>query len=235
MDVAFLQLPVHVRIVHAPDALRVLRQRRVDDGTAQPLQGVGEAHIGGAVDQNRLAGAGQGLDHGADAAQNAVFIADVLPLQAGDAVAHLLPADDAVKVGAAQLKISEIRVVQPGPDGLQHRRRGGEAHVRHPHGDPGKALLGLHPVIGDHVQGQGVPAPPVQNGIEIVLHGYPPFSAPDRWNTRRVFSSMAASAVSGGRCFSRAISSTTRGSSREELRTRLRDFLLPVQGTSGRT
>ena len=114
VDVAFLQLPVHVRIVHAPDALRVLRQRRVDDGTAQPLQGVGEAHIGGAVDQNRLAGAGQGLDHGADAAQDPVFIPDVPPLQAGYPVPRLLPADDAVKVGAAQLKIPEIRVVQPG-------------------------------------------------------------------------------------------------------------------------
>ena len=52
-----------------------------------------------------------------------------------------------------------------------------------------------------------------------------------RRNTRRVFSSTAASTVSGGSRLSRAISSMIRGSSREELRTLPRDFLLPSQVT----
>ena len=235
MDVVLLQLPVHVRIVHAPHARLIPLQRRVDDGPPQALQGVGKAHIGGAVDQNRLPGAGQRLHHGADAAQDPVFIPDVPPLQAGYPVPRLLPADDAVIVGVRQPVVAEIGVAEPGLDGLQHRRRGGKAHIRYPHRDPGKARLGLHSGIGDHVQGQGIPSLPVQNGFKIILHGHPPFFMSGRRNTRRVFSSTAVSTVSGGSRLSRAISSMIRGSSREELRTLPRDFLLPSQGMSGST
>ena len=140
VDVILLELPVHVLIVHAPYALPVPLQRGVDGNTARVLEGVGEAHICGRVDKNLLAGSGEGLEHGADAAQHAVFVADVFRQQALHPVAFLLPADDAVEIFFRQGEVAEVGHLHALVYGRHHRRGRLEAHVRYPHGDSGEAF-----------------------------------------------------------------------------------------------
>ena len=185
MDAVFFQLPVHVLIVHTPDACLVPLQRGVHRHPAGILKGVGEAHIGGGVDKNLLSRRGEGLQRGADPAQHTVFIADVLRQQALHAVALSLPADDAGKVFLRQGEIAEVGHFQPLVKGLHHRRRGDKAHIRDPHGDGGKARVYRKTLKGDFVGGQGVFPPPVKNGGKIVFHGW--FFFP--WQGVRRFSS----------------------------------------------
>ena len=113
VDTVFLQLPVHVLIVHAPDACLVPLQWGVHRHPAGVLKGVGKAHIGGGVDKDLLPRRGEGLQRGADPAQHTVFIADMLRQQALHAVARSLPADDAVKIGLRQGEIAEVGHFQP--------------------------------------------------------------------------------------------------------------------------
>ena len=51
MDIVGLDLFLHVRKIHAPDALFILLQWGVDDAVAVIFQTVGEADIGGTVEQ----------------------------------------------------------------------------------------------------------------------------------------------------------------------------------------
>ena len=142
----------------------------MDGGPARVLQGVGEAHIGGRVDQNPVPGGGEGLDGGADAAQHAVFIADVLFLQACDAVAAALPGEDGVIVVLRQGEVAEVGEGQAVAHGLQDRRGGGKGHVRDPHGDRIKARIDRDAREGNLVGGQAVASRAVQDGGKIVFH-----------------------------------------------------------------
>ena len=112
----------------------------------------------------------QGRDH---AAQHAVFIADALFCQAGDAVALLLPADDGVVVVVAGGEVAKEGVVHPLLDGLCNGGHRGEVHVRHPHGDHVEALLGGLGAVAPFCQAihrDGVPPVPVDNAGKIVFH-----------------------------------------------------------------
>ena len=83
---------------------------------------MGKADVGRGVQQHGLSGDGQGLHGRADAAKHAVFIADVRALQAGQAVARLLPAENAVKIFIRHGKITEVRKSETLMHRLEDRR-----------------------------------------------------------------------------------------------------------------
>jgi len=173
MDVFFLQVLFHIGEIHPPDAVLILHQRGVDGLVAVVLQALGEADVGGAVDQHFVAPGADAVQRTDDAAQHTVLVADVLRLQAGDAVAGLVPADDAVKVLRRGLKIAEGRVLGALDDGFLNGGHGGEVHVRHPHGDGIEAFLrgsGRKAVALQAVHRNGVPAAAVNDRSEIVFH-----------------------------------------------------------------
>ena len=68
------------------------------------LDAAGKADVGGAVQQDLVARAGERAEGGDHAAEHAVLVADVLRLEAGDAVARLVPADDGLEVLVARSK-----------------------------------------------------------------------------------------------------------------------------------
>ena len=141
MDVLFLQMLFHVRKIHPPDAVFVLHQRGMHGLVAVVLQAHGETDVGGAVDQDLVAAGADAVQRTDDAAQHTVLVADVFRLQAGDAVALLMPPDDAVEIRIRGLKIAEGRVFCTLNDGFLDGGHGGEIHVGHPHRDGVKALL----------------------------------------------------------------------------------------------
>ena len=172
MDPVLLELPVHVLEVHAPDARLIPDQIAVDGLPAKVFQHVGEAHIGGGVEQDLLAGSGEHADGGAYPAQHAVFIADELFFEIRHALAVPVPVQNGLIVGLRLPEITEIGEADALGQSLQDAGGGGEAHVRYPHGDGGKALLHLHTGKGDQVGGDDVMPCPVQHGGEIVCHGF---------------------------------------------------------------
>ena len=111
MDVLLLQAALHVRKVHAPDVCFVFYQGRVDDLIAVVFQAMGKANVGGAVEEY-LVTPGTDTVQGADnAAQNPVFIADVLFGKALNAVAGALPADDGIVVFLCGAEVAKGRVL----------------------------------------------------------------------------------------------------------------------------
>ena len=170
----------HVGKVHSPDTLLVFCQRRVDNVIAVVRQAVGEADIGGAVEQNIVPLGAKHVQCGDHAAQYAVFVADVFRLQAGDAVVVFLPADDGIVVFRRGVKVAEGRMLRPGDHGLLNGGNHGEIHVRDPHGNHVKALPGggIGGTGGAHgVDGDGVLSPAVQNGSKVVFHCVSPLYA----------------------------------------------------------
>ena len=176
MDVFLGQVLFHVGKVHPPHAVLVLHQRGVDDIVAVVFQAAGKADVSGAVHQHLVApgaDAVQGADH---AAQHAVLIADVLLFQSGHAVAPGLPLDDGVVVLVAGVKVAECRVLDAGNDLLLDGGHHREVHVRHPHGDGVKALLGGRggKAGAQAVHGDGIFAVAFENGRKIVFHDNSP-------------------------------------------------------------
>ena len=170
-DVIALDLSLHVEEVHALHAVAVRLQGAGDDVIAAVFNGTGEADVGGGVDQHIVASGAYGGQGTHEPAQYAVFVADVLLLQPGDAVAALLPADDGVKVLIAGHKVAEQRVLQPLPDGLRHGGGRGEVHIRHPHGDGVEALVGLEYRNFLHgVHRHGILPPAVIDGGKVEFH-----------------------------------------------------------------
>ena len=176
MDMVLFQFGVHVGVVHPPDALLVPHQRRVDDAVAVVLQRLGEADVGGAVEQHTVAGGGKAGHRRDHPAQHAVLVADAVPGKQRRVrpVAPHLPVDDGVVVGVGGLKIAEGRVLRPPDDGRRHGGHRGEVHVGHPHGDGVKAGLGgarRKPArLAQGIHRDGVLAVAVHDRCEIVLH-----------------------------------------------------------------
>ena len=168
MDSVFHQLLLHIVEIHPPDAFAVLGQGAVDDAVAAVIQLFGEADVGGGVDENLVAlGANraQGAEH---PAQDAVFIADALLRQAGNAIAVRLPVDNGVKVLRRGLEVAVGGVLGAGDNGLRDRGYGREVHVRHPHGDEVEAILGLGGGEAGHgAQGVARASRPRRSMIEV--------------------------------------------------------------------
>ena len=142
MDILGFQLGVHILVIHTPYAVFVLFQRAVDDFVAVVLDAHGKADVGGAVQQHAVAGRGKRGQCRNHAAQNAVFVADIFLGQAGHAVAGFLPAYDGIIIFVRRLKVAERRVLGSFDDRLRNGGYGGKIHIRHPHRDDIKAVLG---------------------------------------------------------------------------------------------
>ena len=177
MDVLLFQMPLHIRIVHAPDPLVILYQGRVNQRIAVVPQSVGKPDIGGGVNQNLVAFGAEHVGQGHHAAQNAIYITNMLRGQSFHAVAAALPGADAVIVFVPGRKVAEKGMLQPLPYGLGNGGHRGEIHIRHPHGDQIEALLwglGAGAVLAQ-IHGQGIFSAAVINGCKIVFHGFPSF------------------------------------------------------------
>ena len=142
MDVVLREFALHVLKVHAPYALVVELKRAMDNTVARGLDGLGKADVRGAMDQHRVTRLGIGAQCRYDAAQHAVFVADVLRRQAFNAVATALPLDDAVEVLGARIKVAKHGVLGTLNDVLLDRRHRGKIHIRHPHRDAVEAFIG---------------------------------------------------------------------------------------------
>ena len=162
MDVVLGEFALHVLKVHAPHALVVELKRAVDNAIARGLDGLGKADVGGAVDQHRIARLDMRAQRRHDAAQHAVFVADMLRRQALDAIAAALPFDDAVEVLGARIEVAKHGVLGALNDVFLDRGHRGKVHIGHPHGNAVEALVGcVRSHTGDlapGVNGDGVHA-----------------------------------------------------------------------------
>ena len=127
MDPVLPELPVHVLVVHAPDALGVPDEIAVDRFAAGALQHMGEADVGGRVEQDLLSGRGEHADGGAHAAQDPVFIADVFFFQIRDALAVPMPVQNSLIVGLRLPEIAEVGEADPLLQRLQDAGHKGSA------------------------------------------------------------------------------------------------------------
>ena len=163
----------HVLKIHAPDIVFVFYQRAVDDVVAVVLQAVGKTDVGGGVQQDIVSAGAENVQRADNAAQHAVFIADALLCQAGDAVARFVPADDGSKIFLRGRKIAVGRMPGAGDDGLGNGGHSGEVHIRHPHGNGVEALLrsaGCEAGRAQCIHGDGVFAAAVHDTGKIVFH-----------------------------------------------------------------
>lgn len=162
MDVVLGELVLHVLKVHTPHALVVELKRAVDNTIARGLNGLGKANVGGAVDQHRIARLDIRAQRRHDAAQHAIFVADMFRAQTFDAIAAILPFDDAIEVLSARVKVAKHGVLGTLNDVLLDRGDRGKIHVGHPHGNAVEALVGcVRSHTGDlapGVNGDGVHA-----------------------------------------------------------------------------
>ena len=173
VDLLVFQMLLHVGIVHPPDAVFVLDQRAVDDVVAVVLKAAGKADVGRAVDKHLAAPGADAVQRADDAAQHAVFVADVLGFQPGHAVAGILPVENRIIIRFGRVEIAVCRVLCPCDDGLRDGRHGGEVHIRHPHGDRVEALLGGRgcKAGAQTVHRDRILAAAVHQGGKIVFHG----------------------------------------------------------------
>ena len=174
MDVVLCELALHVLKVHAPYALVVELKRAVHNAIARGLDGLGKTDVGGAMDQHRVAGLHIGAQRRHDAAQHAVFVADMLRRQTLNAVATALPFEDAVEVLGARIKVAKHRVLGTLNDVFLDRGDGGKVHVGHPHGDAVEALVRhVRSHTGDlapGVNGDGIHTVAVDKRGKVVFH-----------------------------------------------------------------
>ena len=98
VDFILHDLLFHIFIVHSPDAGSILHQRVTDEAVSVILQSMPETDIERALDQHGIPAGAQDVQGGDDAAQHAVFIADMLCCETGDTVTLFLPADDGLIV-----------------------------------------------------------------------------------------------------------------------------------------
>jgi len=173
MDVLGFELFFHVRKVHTPHALLVLHQRREHHVVAVVAKATGEADIGGGVQQHLVALAANAVERRDHAAEHAVFIADVLLRQTGDAIALFLPCDNSIVVFITSAEITEGVMLHARGDRLGDGGNRGEVHVCNPHGDGVKALLrcaGRAAALAQTVNRNRVHPVTIHDGCEIVFH-----------------------------------------------------------------
>ena len=146
----------------------------MDDVVAVIGQGGGEADIGGGVKQNVVTLGAENVQGAGDAAQNTVGIANVLALQTFHTVADIVPADDAVIVFLPGGEIAVGCVLRALDDGFGNGGAGGEIHIRDPHGNHIETIFGTCGAesggLTHSVHRDGIHAPAVHNGGEIVFH-----------------------------------------------------------------
>ena len=169
VDAVFLDFSVHIRVIHAPNAMLVPNKRGMHRSSANVVQNTGEAYVCRGVEQDFVAGGGKRLNRGGNSAENAVFIADVLLHKPLNAVAAALPAYYAVEILVRKLKIAEALELKPLIDGFHNRWRCNKAHVCAPHGDAGEALIRRY-IPRNNVCGNRVLAKAVNRCFKIVLH-----------------------------------------------------------------
>ena len=97
----------HVDIVHAPDTGAVLFERAVDDVIAVVFQAAGKADVGRAQNEDLVAARAEDVQRRHNAAQHAVFIADMLRQQALHTILRPLPVDDGVKIRLRRAEVAE--------------------------------------------------------------------------------------------------------------------------------
>ena len=173
VDLVLAELGFHIGKVHSPHIIRIFYEPAVDNFVAVIFKGVGEADVGGAVDEHLVAPGAEGVQRRDHAAQDAVFVADVLRLKPLNAVSGFVPADDGVKIFRRGLEIAEGGVLGTLDHGLDNGGDNGEIHVRHPHGDgleAGQGRIGAEAGLAHHVHGDGILAPAIHDGGKIVFH-----------------------------------------------------------------
>ena len=111
----------------------------------------------------------QGADH---TAQHAIFIADVLRLESGHAVALLLPSDNGSVIFFRWIKISVCRMLHTLHHSLHNRWCGREIHVSYPHRDPVKAFLHLCARNRNVLYCNRIFSVAIQNRSKIVFHNH---------------------------------------------------------------
>ena len=169
----------HVRIVHAPDTMFVPFELAVDDMVAVILQAACKADVGRAQDEDVVALGAVNVQRRHNAAQHAVFIANVLRKKTLHTVLCPLPVDDSLVIRIRRAEIAEERVPDSFGNGLRNGGDGCKVHVRDPHGKKRNAVLGR--VRGearhgaDPVDSQRVHSMAVINGRKIVMHNMPHF------------------------------------------------------------
>ena len=178
VDLMLDEHPLHVFKVHSPHIIRIFYERAVDNFVAVVLKRVGEADVGGAVNEHLVAPGAEGVQRRHHAAQDAIFVADVLLLESRNAVSDLVPADDGVKVFRRGSEVAEGGMLRALDHGADDGGDNGEIHIRHPHGDgveAGKRGIGAEPGLTHHVHGDGVLSPAIHDGSKIVFHRGAPF------------------------------------------------------------
>ena len=139
----FFELFIHILIIHPPDALCIPFQLGMYCPASIIVQDAGKSGIRRRMNQNCLARCRKCLQRGNNTAQHAIFITDRFFCQPFNAVADLLPIDDAVVIFLGRIKISEHLMLQTLRNRFADRRRCLEIHVRHPHRNPVKPLCNL--------------------------------------------------------------------------------------------
>ncbi len=174
----FLDFPVHVLVVHAPGSVRIPDQGTVDDMVAVGPKRAREAHVGGAVEKDRVAWGGEDLQGGYKATQNPVFICDDLRSDVVHPFPHLVPPCYSRIIFFRGLEIAESGMGSPLYDSFGHGLRRREVHVRHPQGNRVKALFrgrrgkAREFRVSDAVYGDGVVAVPLQQSLKVVGAGH---------------------------------------------------------------
>ena len=177
VDVVFFEFFIHVLKIHAPNAVLVAEKRAVDDFKAVVFKAARKADISGAVHEHGVARRGKSRQRRNDAAQYAVFIADMRTGQSLDTVPVFLPADNRVKICVRRRKIAERRMFRARDDRVLDFGQRRKIHVRHPHGDHIKPLFRFVrcETGAKAVDGNRIHAVALQMRGKIVLHS---FSAP---------------------------------------------------------
>ena len=115
-DPLLSDLPFQVLVVQPPDSVFIPVQRIVYDPVAVVFQYMGEPDIGRTLHKHVVTLGAQHIQRGDHAAQHTVFIADMFPLQAGNSVVLLMPADDSTVIIIRDRIVAEGRMLCPPDD-----------------------------------------------------------------------------------------------------------------------
>ena len=174
VDFVLQDFLLHVGKVHPPDTVSILDQRRMDETIAIAAQGLGEAQIGGGVNQNLVSPGAEHIQSRDDTAQNAVLVANVRFGQTGNTIVTFLPADDGIKVFLSWVEVAKGGVLNALNHRLLNSGNHRKVHICHPHGNAVKPRFRRRVSRAgstDHIHSDGILSPAVQNGSEIIFHG----------------------------------------------------------------